>query len=260
MAEGDTIHRNARRIARVLADDPLLLAEAPSARSPLRLQNERLGALVGRRLECADAHGKHLFLRFEGELTLHCHQGMRGSWHFYAPDARWRKPRAAAWVHIATANAAAVEFDGTRLALRTEGELRVDAALRALGPDILSADFDEATGLAALRTRARPDAELGDALLDQTVIAGIGNIFKSEGCFAAQLGPWRRLGELTDVEAERAIEATAGLMREAVASGRMPRRIYRRAGLPCPRCGAPIRSRGQGDANRRTYWCAGCQS
>src|SRR5690606_381542 len=110
MAEGDTIHRNARRLAAALGDEPLIRAEAPSPRSSLRAQPQRLAALVGRRLERADAHGKHLFLRFEGDLVLHSHQGMNGSWHTYRPGERWGKPRGAAWAVLATDRVEAVEF------------------------------------------------------------------------------------------------------------------------------------------------------
>jgi len=260
MAEGDTIHRNARRLAAALGDAPLTRAEAPSPRSSLRAQPQRLAALVGRRLIGADAHGKHLFLRFEGDLVLHSHQGMNGSWHTYRPGERWRKPRGAAWAVLANERAEAVEFNGTRLALRTAGELRLDPRLRALGPDILAPGFDEAAGVAALRGRAAQSATLGDALLDQTVIAGIGNIFKSEGCWEARVDPWRKLGELSDEDLARVSAATRALMSAAVENGREPKRVYKRTGEPCPRCGTRIRSRGQGDANRTTYWCPACQT
>jgi endonuclease-8 len=259
VAEGDTIHRNARRLRAALGDGPLVRAEAPSPRSTLRGQPGRLAALVGRRLERADAHGKHLFLRFEGGLVLHSHQGMNGSWHTYRPGERWRKPRSAAWAVLATERAEAVEFGGTSLVLRTEGELRLDPRLRALGPDILAPDLDPRAGARAVRERAPQGATLGEALLDQTVLAGVGNIFKSEGCWRAGIDPWRRLAEVEDGELEAVVAATRELMLAAVERGRAPRRVYRAAGRPCPRCGTPIRSRGQGDTNRTTYWCPGCQ-
>jgi len=259
MAEGDTIHRNARRLGSALGARPLLSVEAPSPRSPVRRQTGRARALVGRRLERAEAHGKHLFLRFEGELTLHCHQGMRGSWQVYEPGAAWRKPRRAAWVVLEVESSTAVEFDGSRVAIRTEGELRRDPAIRALGPDLLAPGFASSTGMAALRRRASGSDQLGDALLDQTVIAGIGNIFKSEGCFAAGVDPWRTLRSLDDAELDRVVAETAGLMGSAVLGGHAPHRVYGRRGAPCPRCGTAIEARGQGDANRTTYWCPGCQ-
>ncbi|HEY5053051.1 MAG TPA: zinc finger domain-containing protein, partial [Solirubrobacterales bacterium] len=99
-----------------------------------------------------------------------------------------------------------------------------------------------------------------DALLDQSLVAGIGNIFKSEACFAARVDPWQAVGKLSDADLERALLAARESMREAVESGRRPGAVYRRAGKPCPACGTPIASRGQGDANRTTYWCPRCQT
>ena len=150
-------------------------------------------------------------------------------------------------------------FGGSSVELLRGGEVRLHPRLARLGPDILADDFSDARGLTALRRTGR-DRQLGEALLDQGVIAGIGNIFKSEGCWEARLSPWRHLGELDNGDLERVVAATTALMRSALESGRQPKRIYRRAGEPCPRCGAAISSRGQGDANRTAYWCPGCQS
>jgi endonuclease-8 len=107
--------------------------------------------------------------------------------------------------------------------------------------------------------RADSNRTLGDALLDQHLVAGIGNIFKSEACFAAGVDPWRPIGDLSDEELRSVLAAARGLMREAVASGRQPHEVYRRRQDVCPRCRGPISSRGQGDANRTTYWCPNCQ-
>jgi endonuclease-8 len=134
----------------------------------------------------------------------------------------------------------------------------VDPLLTRLGPDILAADFDPQTVARSLRSA--PERALGDALLDQTLLAGVGNIFKSEACFAAGLDPWQTVGDLSEEELERVAQAAHGLMQDAVEHGRHARSVYRRAGRPCPLCGTAIRSRGQGDANRTTYWCANCQA
>ena len=107
--------------------------------------------------------------------------------------------------------------------------------------------------------RADPGRTIGDALLDQTLVAGIGNIFKSEACFAARVDPWRPLADLTDEELERVLVAARELMQQAVAAGRHSFAVYRTR-RPCPVCGGRIASRGQGDANRTTYWCPHCQS
>jgi len=206
----------------------------------------------------ADAHGKHLFLRFEGGLTLHCHQGISGSWHVYEPGARWRRPLERAWVVLSGPSAIAAEFGGPRLRLRTEAELRADPRLGSLGPDVLDARFTPERGLARLRAIDQ-SRQLGEALLDQRAIAGIGNVYKVEACFAARVDPWRRLAELPDGELRRVVVEAASLMRAGLETARRPHDVYRRTGRPCLRCGERIRSRGQGDANRITYWCPGCQ-
>lgn len=259
VAEGDTIHRTARRLATALGNSPLVAAEAPNPRSPLRRQRERLRSLTGRRLERAEARGKHLLLGFERGLVLHGHQGMRGSWRVYRRGEAWQRARSGAWVVLATERSEAAEFGGPRLALLTEAEVAAEPRLRSLGPDVLGDGFDVPAGVDALRRRATRERELGDALIDQSVLAGIGNIYKSEGCFAAAISPWRRLADASDDELRRVVLETASLMRAGVETGRQPRDVYRRAGRPCPRCGEAISSRGQGDANRTTYWCPNCQ-
>jgi endonuclease-8 len=258
VAEGDTIHRNAARIAAALGDQPLVEATAPNPRSPLRLQPDRLRSLAGRRLERADAHGKHLFLRFEGGLTLHCHQGVSGSWHVHSAGAPRRRRLTGAWVVLATEDAVAAEFGGPRLALRTAAELRGDRRLVRLGPDVLDPGFTPPQGVQALRA-VDGSRQLGEVLLDQTVIAGIGNVYKCEACFAARVDPWRAVGEVGDDDLEQVLGAAVRMMRAGVRNDRGQRSVYRRSGRPCVRCGGGIRSRGQGDANRITYWCPGCQ-
>ena len=258
MSEGDTIHRLARRLEGALGGRRLVSASAPSAASPLRLRKERLAALRGATLAGAEARGKHLLLHFDDELALYCHLGMSGSWRLRREGERWGRAVGGAWVVLSAEGIEAAQFGGSRLALRTEAELRSDRRLAGLGPDPLAKGFTSELGLGALRATDQ-SRELGEALLDQRVIAGIGNVCKSEGCHAARLSPWRPLGELADEDLLRVIEATRALMREGLERGRRPRRIYRRAGAACPRCGAAIRLRGQGDANRTTYWCPGCQ-
>lgn len=256
MAEGDTIHRLARRL-RVALAGPLDSATAPAPDSPLRRQSRRLELLAGTRIEAARAHGKHLLVHFDGGLVLHSHLGMSGRWEVAVPRARWRRPARAARLLLAAGGEEAAQFGGTILALRTESELRANRRLASLGPDILADDLSVVEAAASVR-RDRSQT-VGEALLDQSRIAGIGNIFKSESCFAAEVDPWRRLAEVDGEELARVVAAARELMSAAVESGRQPRRVYRRAGRPCPRCGTPIRSRGQGDANRTTYWCPGCQ-
>jgi endonuclease VIII len=251
VAEGDTILRAARRLEAALAGQQLS-ATAPNPRG----KAARIEGLDGRRLATVRAHGKHLLLDF-GDLTLHSHLGMSGSWHVYDLDASWRKPPAAAWAVLRGEASEAVQFGGPTLRVLRSEALRRDPVLARLGPDILAEDFDAGTVSHSLR--AAPDRPLGDALLDQHLVAGIGNIFKSEACFAARLDPWQPVGRLSDQQLDHVVEAAHDLMVEAVEHGRHDRAVYKRAGRPCPRCTTPIRSRGQGDANRTTYWCPSCQ-
>jgi endonuclease-8 len=150
---------------------------------------------------------------------------------------------------------------GPTLELFTEGRLRFDQRLSALGPDVLAHEFDRERFLVRLRG---DDASrtLGDALLDQRNVAGIGNIWKAEGCWEAQIDPWRRVSAVSDAEALAVVERVRPRMLQSANEG--PRtirpRVYKRTGQPCPRCGTRVRARGQGDANRTTYWCPGCQS
>jgi endonuclease-8 len=183
---------------------------------------------------------------------------MNGTWHLYSRGERWRKPAHRAWLVLGSDAVAAVQFDGPELDLLRCARLRLHPRLARLGPDLLAPDFTVEQGVAALRG-ADQTRELGEALLDQSLIAGAGNIFKSEGLHGAGLDPWRRLSDLDDEELARAVAKTGSLMAGAVTSGRQPKEVYRRVGRPCPRCGGLIRSRGQGDDNRTTYWCPGCQ-
>jgi endonuclease-8 len=154
-----------------------------------------------------------------------------------------------------------VEFDGPVLELLTEERTRFDQRLAGLGPDVLAPEFDLDRFISRLRADD-PTRPIGDALLDQRSVAGIGNIWKAEGCWEAQVDPWRPAADVSDDEASRIIEAIRPRMQRSAVNG--PRaiepRVYGLSGRACPRCGARIRARGQGEANRTTYWCAGCQS
>jgi endonuclease VIII len=256
MPEGDTIHYAARRIR------PLVEGRTPEIEHPHpRLRGERWPErLADRAVSRVDAHGKHLFVHFEGDLAIHSHLRMTGSWGTYRVGQRWRRARRRAWLVLRTDAGEVVQFDGPVLELLTEARRRFDRRLAMLGPDILGPELDEAVVLARLRAddQTRP---LGDALLDQRTIAGIGNLWKCEGCFAAAVDPWRPTGLVSDDEALAIVRAVRPRMQQSALDGMqdLHRVIYGRAGRPCPRCGEPIASRGQGDDNRITYWCAGCQ-
>jgi endonuclease-8 len=252
MAEGDTVLRAARRIDAALAGEAIAV-EAPNPRG----RATGITELDGRVLAGARAHGKNLLLDF-GDLVLHSHLGMSGSWDVYRRGSRWGKPPRAAWAVLRGSRAEAVQWGGPKLRVLRSGQLRRDPLLARLGPDVLGPEFDRAAAGARIRA-ASPERELGDALLDQRLVAGIGNIYKSESCFAAHVDPHRRVADLSAAELEGVLQAAAVLMSAAADGGRHPRAVYRRAGHPCPACGTALRSRGQGDDNRITYWCPGCQ-
>jgi endonuclease VIII len=255
--EGDTIAYAANRIRPVLlghVPDEIL---TPQPRHALDRWPDRL---AGRAVSSVDTHGKHLFLRFEGGLALHSHLGMTGMWGVYGPGRRWGRSRARAWIVLRRGEHHVVEFDGPLLELVTEGRTRFDRRLAQLGPDVLAGEFDAERFLRLLRAddQTRP---IGDALLDQRNVAGIGNIWKAEGCWEAAVDPWRPVRSVSDAEALAIIEGMRPRMARSAEQG--PRsiqaRVYGLAGRPCPRCGARIQAGGQGDANRTTYWCPGCQ-
>jgi endonuclease-8 len=253
MPEGDTILWAANRIRPVLeghVPDEIL---TPHRRHGLDRWPERL---AGRAVLAVDTHGKHLFLHFDGGLLLHSHLGMSGAWRVAAERRDWP----GAWLLLRRGEHWVVQLRGPRLELITEGRARFDQRLAALGPDVLAPEFDAERFLARLRSDD-PTRGFGDALLDQRNLAGIGNIWKSEGCWEAGVDPRRAVGAVSDEEALRVIEAVRPRMLRSGAGG--PRsvelHVYRRAGRPCPRCGRPLLARGQGDENRTTYWCSGCQ-
>jgi len=254
--EGDTIHYAAGRIGEVLAGqvpDEILTPHPRFGRDrwPKRL--------AGRAVRSVDAVGKHLLLRFEGDLVIHSHLRMTGSWRVRATG---RPIPASAWLVLRRSGQEVVQLKGPVLELMTESRARFDQRLAGLGPDILAPELDEAKFLRRLR-EDDPTRGIGDALLDQRTIAGIGNLWKSEGCFAAGIDPWRPTAQVSDEEALAIVRALRPRMEASANDGRQDRwrRIYNAAGRPCPRCGPPavIKARGQGDDNRPSFWCPNCQ-
>jgi endonuclease-8 len=243
MPEGDAIHRAARRLQPLVGQK--LEVESPHPQAAVKNLPEKLS---GRRLEAVEAVGKNLLLRFEGGLVLRSHLRMRGRWQLRPRNGGGRgRP----WLVLRGAEQEAVLWNGPVLELHGQG-------VRRLGPDILARPPDFDAMLERLRLTAQ-GRELGDALLDQRLVAGIGNAWKAEALWRARLSPWRVLGEVTDEELHSVIGEAASLMRSSLEGHRERKATYRRAGRPCPRCGTTIRSRGQGDDNRIAYWCPGCQ-
>jgi endonuclease-8 len=243
MPEGDSLHRAARRL-QVLVGERVEV-ETPHPRAAVKGLVERLD---GRRLEGVEAVGKNLLLRFEGGLVLRSHLRMSGRWRVERRGApRNGKP----WLVLRGAEHEAVLWSGAVLELVTQ------CYLPRLGPDILGEPPDYETMLE--RLRMQPEREVGDALLDQRLVSGIGNVWKAEALWEARISPWRRLDEVGDDELLAVLEAAHGLMRTSVEGGRPPRHVSRRKGRACPRCGGVVHSAPQGENVRTAYWCPGCQ-
>jgi endonuclease VIII len=250
--EGDTIHRAARRMNAALRGREIQRAEAPNPRSPV---HHRAAELQGRTLELAEARGKHLLAHFSGGLVLHSHLGMNGRW-FITSDGRL--PYGKPWLLVASGRAIAAQRGGQILRIVSESRIRNDPGLGQLGPDPLRPGFDREEAAARLLEMGA-GREVGDALLDQRIIAGIGNAIRVEGLFQAGMSPWRRVDDIDRDEAEEVIRQNERVMHVSMKRGRRPRSVYRAIREGCPRCGGPISSRGQGDANRTAYWCPNCQ-
>lgn len=243
MPEGDTLHRAAHRLQALVGQR--IEAEAPHPRARAEGVAERID---GRTLESVEAVGKNLLLRFSGGVVVRSHLRMSGRWSV-RPRGERRTGRP--WLVLRGERSEGVLWNGPVLELHAR-------ALSRLGPDILERPPRIDDMLARLR-RADPGRWFGEALLDQTLVAGIGNMWLAEALWAARVSPWRRLRDVPEDDRRRALECAASLMRASVDSGRSSRQVYRRAGQPCPRCGTRVRSWGQGDANRIAYWCPHCQ-
>ena len=243
MPEGDSLHRAARRLQALVGQR--VEAESPHPRAQAERVAERID---GRTLESVEAFGKNLVLRFSGGIVLRSHLRMSGRWSV-RPRGERRAGRP--WLVLRGDRAEGVLWNGPVLELHTR-------ALERLGPDILERPPRVGDMLARLR-RADQTRWFGETLLDQSLVAGIGNMWLAEALWQAQLSPWRRLRDVPEPERRLALETAAELMRASVDTGRERKRIYRRAGQPCPRCRTPIKSWGQGDENRTAYWCPRCQ-
>ena len=254
MPEGDTIHHAANRIRPVLEGHVPDALETPHRRFARDRWPERL---AGQRVTSVDAHGKHLFIRFENALVIHSHLRMTGKWRVRdAGDAR--PPRT--WLAIAHGGREVQQVGGPVLELMTASRARLDQRIAGLGPDILAPVLDEGRFLRRLR-EDDPTRPIGDALLDQKTVAGIGNLWKIEGCWLAGVDPWRPAGAVSDDEVLAIVRAVRPRMQQSARDGMQDRfkTIYGTAGRPCPRCGTVVRSRAMGDTGRMTWWCPGCQ-
>ena len=219
--------------------------ETPHPRAAVKQLAQRLD---GRRLLGVEAAGKNLLLRFEDGIVLRSHLRMSGRWQVHA---RGSKLVGRPWLVLRGAEREGVLWNGPVLELD-------DRAVRRLGPDILAQPPDLEAMIANLRRDHR--RAIGDALLDQRLVAGIGNLWKAEALWEAGVSPWQPAVEVSDEELRAVLQAAHELMTTSVETRRERRLVYNRAGRGCRRCGTPIEARGQGEANRTAYWCPGCQA
>lgn len=266
MPEGDTIHRAARTLQAALAGRAITRFETVL---PQLARVDADAPLAGRTVERVVAEGKNLIMSFSGDLHLRTHMRMNGSWHIYRPGERWRKRRSDmrivletdAWIAVAF-NVPVAEFHDARSLERQED-------LRRIGPDFLGEDFDFDEALR--RIRERGDGEIADVLLNQRVVAGIGNEYKSELLFMSKINPFAKVGALSDEQLLTILKTARKVMLANVAkrSGarittfsldpRAQQYVFSRGGKPCRKCGTGIEYRKQGRDARGTYWCPRCQ-
>ena len=256
MPEGDTIHRTAATLANALAGEELTRFETP------RLRGQDLPH-PGERIEEVAARGKHLLMRCSGGITLHTHMRMNGSWHLYRPGERWRRARGAMVVTVETAFMHAVCFSAPVVELLRPAELARHAVIGALGPDLCRAGPDLDAVTARLGT-LDPGTEVGVALLDQTVAAGIGNVYRAEVAWACRIDPFRALADIDLATRRELYETASRLLRANLDTTRRTTvpgglAVYDRAGRACPRCASTIVTRRQGEQARSVWWCRGCQ-
>ena len=243
MPEGDVVHRTATRLQVLVGER--VEAETPHPRAAA---TGIAAAIDGRVLESVEAVGKNLLLRFEGGVTVRSHLRMSGRWRIEPRSApRLGKP----WLVLRGSEWEAVQWNGPVLALDSRAAGR-------LGPDLLCRGVEVEALVARLRA-VDQRALLGEALLDQRVVSGIGNIWMNESLWQARLSPWLAIGSASDDELTTALDWAQRMMRASVQGARTLHSVYRRPGRPCPRCGGTILSRGLGDANRTAYWCSRCQ-
>ncbi len=282
MPEGDTIYRAARALQKALGGKHVTAFEANVATLASVADSKNI---IGRTVDKVEARGKWLLIHFSGDLVLLTHMLMSGSWHIYRVGERWKAPRSAMRCAITCGDFVAVAFNVPVTEFHTARTLERYSQVPKLGVDILSNEYTTETGITALKTYAHqsPEAEVGVTLLNQRVIAGLGNVYKSEVAFAAGVNPFRQLRTVTDREFDVMAEVSGRYMRanvnqassstggDAIVTYTGNRRtthsmnagdrlwVYGRQGQECRRCGALIMMRKQGEQVRSTYWCPHCQ-
>jgi len=272
--EGDTIFRAARTLNRALAGRTVTRFESVF---PALTRVHDDGPITGRTIDSVTAAGKHVLLRFSGDLVLRTHMRMNGTWHIYRPGEKWRKSRRDMRIVIATDAFEAVGFNVPVAEFLQGSAIARQEDLRLMGPDLLGGEFDAEE--AVRRLRARATTAIADAVLNQRVVAGIGNVYKSEVLFLCGISPFARVAELTDDQLRailstarthlkaNVVDATAAIVtyrgyrrttRRADPGERLY--VYGRARQACRKCGTRIEVQAQGADARLTYWCPRCQA
>jgi endonuclease-8 len=278
MPEGDTIYRSARALQRALGGKVCTGFETGLAKLA-RVDDDT--PLTGRTIEKVESKGKWLLIHFSGDLVLLTHMLMSGSWHLYRTGERWFMGRDRMRAVVRTADWQAVAFNVPVAEFHTARSLARNTQVPKLGLDVLGDAYSVEAGVARLKEYGaqHPEAEIAVVLLNQRVLAGLGNVYKSEVAFAAEVNPFRAMATLTEREltvmaevAQRWLKANvvdgagdgivtyAGNRRTTHSSNRDDRLwVYGRRGQECRRCGATIEGRKQGVQARSTFWCPGCQ-
>ncbi len=263
MPEGDTILKAARILHRALAGAIVTKFEPRTASAMRTLP---AGTIAISRVEAA---GKNLLMFFSDGLVLRTHMRMTGAWHLYRNGERWRAPGHAVRCVMETAEWVAIAVNVPVIEWVKERDLPYHAPVASLGPDVLKDPFD--VDEVVRRARQQPDTAISEILLDQTVLAGVGNVFKSEILFAARISPHTPAAALDSAKLRAILAIAQKQMRANVSptsvgratTGRMNAEeklgVYRRAGLPCRVCGETIEMRRTGPNSRSTYWCPACQ-
>jgi endonuclease VIII len=273
MPEGDTIFRAARTLHRALAGH---VVESFETAFPALARVDHDAPLKGRTVESVSARGKHVLMQFSGGLVLRTHMRMNGSWHIYRRGERWQRSRRDMRIVLATAQYEAVGFNVPVAEFIAADRLAKHEELRQLGPDLLADDFDSAEVLARMRQHAADP--IADVLLNQRVLAGVGNVYKSEILFACRVNPFSATGSLDQETLQTIVDTARRFLKVNVSSSLAPmttytgyrrttRRdnpgerlwVYGRARRPCRRCGTPITVKAHGPEARLTYWCPTCQ-
>lgn len=260
MPEGDTLFRIATVLGKAIGGKVIQRVRSP-------LPAIAGAGLTGRTVTRVEAQGKHLLIHFDDGRILRSHLRMTGSWHIYRPGERWQKPERWARVALDAGDIEAVCFSAPEVEILRPGEAALHPALSRLGPDVLKEDFDAAE--AKRRLLALGEATIGEALLAQHALAGIGNVYKSEALFLRRMSPFKKVSELGDAEVDALVAEARALMKKNLGGAPRTTRfaasggrywVYRRSGRPCLTCGALIRMQRQGLAARSTYYCPRCQA